>query len=147
MLALVGGSPYSRELLLPVGSWGYLATGKQSNLYGNVGGFLFVRLHLSADKCDSCLPNLSLYFNIYFAPTDATMFQNIQQFHSAGSNTNSFWLLATLFMTKNCIDMRILSTVLSQLKRIAIINAISNCKGWPYRCYILKFNILANRFE
>ena len=32
--------------------------------------------------------------------------------------------------------MRILSTELSQLKRIAIINAISNCKGCPYRCYI-----------
>ena len=46
------------------------------------------------------------------------------------------------------IDMRILSTELSQLKRIAIINAISNCvcKGCPYRCYILKFNTLANRF-
>ena len=44
--------------------------------------------------------------------------------------------------------MRILSTELSQLKRIAIINAISNCKGCPYRCYILKlFNILANSFE
>ena len=44
--------------------------------------------------------------------------------------------------------MRILSTELSQLKRIAIINAISNCvcKGCPYR-YILKFNTLANRFE
>ena len=41
--------------------------------------------------------------------------------------------------------MRILSTELSQLKRIAIINAISNCvcKGCPYRCYILKFNTLA----
>ena len=39
--------------------------------------------------------------------------------------------------------MRILSTELSQLKRIAIINAISNCvcKGCPYRCYILKFNL------
>ena len=38
--------------------------------------------------------------------------------------------------------MRILSTELGQLKRIAIINAISNCvcKGCPYRCYILKFN-------
>ena len=92
-----------------------------------MGGFLFVRLHLSADKCDSCLPSLSPYFNIYFAPTDATMFQNIQQFHSGGSNTNSFRLLATLFITKNSIDMRILSTELSQLKRIAIINAISNC--------------------
>ena len=45
--------------------------------------------------------------------------------------------------------MRILSTELSQLKRIAIINAISNCvcKGCPYRRYILKFNTLANRFE
>ena len=44
--------------------------------------------------------------------------------------------------------MRILSTELSQLKRIAI-NAISNCvcKGCPYRCYILKFNTLANRFS
>ena len=114
-----------------------------------VGGFLFVRLHLSADMCNSCLPSLSLYFNIYFAPTDATMFQNIQQFHSGGSNTNSFRLLATLFITKNSTDMRILSTELSQLKRIAIINAISNCvcKGCPYRCYILKFNTLANRFE
>ena len=40
--------------------------------------------------------------------------------------------------------MRILSTELSQLKSIAIINAISNCvcKGCPYRCYILKFNSL-----
>ena len=55
------------------------------------------------------------------------MFQNIQQFHSGGSNTNFFRLLATLFITKNSIDMRILSTELSQLKRIAIINAISNC--------------------
>ena len=53
------------------------------------------------------------------------MFQNIQQFHSGGSNTNSFTLLATLFITKNSIDMRILSTELSQLKRIAIISAIS----------------------
>ena len=79
-----------------------------------------VRLYLSADKCDSCLPSLSLYFNIYFAPTDATMFQNIQQFHSGGSNTNSFRLLATLFITKNSIDMRILCSELSQLKRIAI---------------------------
>ena len=37
--------------------------------------------------------------------------------------------------------MRILSTELSHLKMIAIINAISNCvcKGCPYRCYILKF--------
>ena len=69
----------------------------------------------------------TLYFNIYFALTDVTMFQNIQQFHSGGSNTNSFRLLATLFITKNSIDMRILSTKLSQLKRIAIINAISNC--------------------
>ena len=45
--------------------------------------------------------------------------------------------------------MRILCTELSQLKRIAIINAISNCvcKGCPYRCYILKFNTLGNRFE
>ena len=53
--------------------------------------------------------------------------------------------LATLFITKNSIDMR----ELSQLKRIAIINAISNCvcKGCPYRCYILKFNTLANLFE
>ena len=77
------------------------------------------------------------------------MFQNIQQFHSGESNTISFRLLATLFITKNSIDMRILSTELSQLKRIAIINAISNCvcKGCPYRCYILKFNTLANRFE
>ena len=48
------------------------------------------------------------------------MFQNILQFHSGGSNTNSFRLLATLFITKNSIDMRILSTELSQLKRIAI---------------------------
>ena len=61
------------------------------------------------------------------------MFQNIQQFHSGGSNTNSFRLLATLFITKNSIDMRILTTELSQLKRVAIINAISNCicKGCP----------------
>ena len=77
-------------------------------------GFLFVRLHLSAHKCDSCLPSLSLYFNIYFAPTDATMFQNIQQFHSGGSNTNSFRLLAILFITKNSINMRILPSELSQ---------------------------------
>ena len=40
----------------------------------------------------SCLPSLSLYFNIiYFAPADATMFQNIQQSHSGGSNTNLSW--------------------------------------------------------
>ena len=104
------------------------------------GGFLFVRLHLSAEMCDSCLPSLSLYFNIYFAPTDATMFQSIQQFHSGGWNTISFRLLATLFITKNSIDMRILSTELSQLKRIAIINAISNC------VCILKFNTLAKSF-
>ena len=32
---------------------------------------LFLRFHLSADKYDSV---------IYFAPTDATMFQNIHQF-------------------------------------------------------------------
>ena len=77
------------------------------------------------------------------------MFQNILQFHPMGTNTNSFRLLATLFITKNRIDKRILSTELSQLKRIAIINAISNCvcKGCPYRCYILKFNTLANRFD
>ena len=53
------------------------------------------------------------------------MFQNIQQFHSGGSNTNSFKLLATLFKTKDSIDMRNLSTELSQLKRVAIINAIT----------------------
>ena len=53
------------------------------------------------------------------------MFQNIQQFHAGGSNTNSFRLLATLFKTKDSIDMRILSTELSQLKRVAIINAIT----------------------
>ena len=149
MLPLVGRSRFSRGLLLLVGSRGRIPTGKQSNLYGNVRGFLFVRFHPSAYKCDSCLPSLSLYFNIYFAPTDATMFQNIQQFHSEGSNTNSFRLLATLFITKNSMDMRILSTELSQLKRIAIINAISNCvcKGCPCRCYILKFNTLANRFK
>ena len=72
--------------------------------------------------------------------------QNIQQFHSGGSN--SFRVLATLFITRNSIDMCILSTELSQLKRIAIINAISNCvcKGCPFRFYILKFNALANRF-
>ena len=79
------------------------------------------------------------------------MFQNIQQSHLGGSNTNSFRLLATLFKTKNGIDMRILCSELSQLKKIAIINAIgiSNCvcKGCPYQCYILKFNTLANRFE
>ena len=86
---------------------------------------------------------------MYFTPTDATMFQNIQQILSGGSHANSFKLLATLFKTKNSIDTRILSSELSQLKRIAIINAISNCvwKGCPYRCYILKFNTLANRFE
>ena len=41
--------------------------------------------------------------------------------------------------------MRILCSELSQLKRIAIINAISNCvcKGCPYQCYILKFNTLS----
>ena len=40
----------------------------------------------------SCLPSLSLYFNIiYFASADATMFQNIQQSHSGGSNTNLSW--------------------------------------------------------
>ena len=139
MLPLVGRSPYSRAT--------YGET-EQFAIVGERRGFL-VRLHLSADKCGSCLPSLSLYFNIYFAPTDAAMFQNIQQFHSGGSNTNSFRLLATLFITKNSIDTRILSTELSQLKRIAIINAISNCvcKGCPYRCYILKFNIDANRFE
>ena len=39
--------------------------------------------------------------------------------------------------------MRILSAELSQLKRKATINAISNCvcKGCPYRCYILNYNI------
>ena len=44
--------------------------------------------------------------------------------------------------------MRILSAELSQLKRIAITNAISNCvcKGCPYRCYIVKFNTLAKSF-
>ena len=126
MLPLVGGSPYSRGLLLLVLS--IVDTyGETEQSVGERRGFLFVRLHLSADKCDSCLPSLSLYFNIYFAPTDATMFQNIQQFHSGGSYTNSFRLLATLFITKNSIDMRMLSTELSQIKRIAIINAISNC--------------------
>ena len=65
------------------------------------------------------------------------MFQNIQQFHSGGSKTNSFRFLATLLITKNSIDMRILSTELSQLKRKAVINIISKCvcKGYPYRCY------------
>ena len=53
------------------------------------------------------------------------MFQNIQQFHAGGSNTNSFRLLATLFKTKDSIDMHILSTELSQLNRVAIINAIT----------------------
>ena len=124
IVATVGKSTYSRGLLLLVETEG-IPTGKQSNLWGNVGGFLFVRLHLSAHKCDSCLPSLSLYFNIYFASTDATMFQNIEQFHSGGSNTNSFRLLVTLFRTKNSIDMRILSTELSQLKRIAIINPLA----------------------
>ena len=52
----------------------------QRKTSSNFGKILFVRLHLSTDKCDSCLPSLLLYFNIYFAPTDATMFQNIQQF-------------------------------------------------------------------
>ena len=110
---------------------------------------MLVRLHLSTDKCDSCLPSLSLYFNIYFAPTDATMFQNIQQFHSGGSNTNSFRLLATLFITKNSIDMRILCSELSQLKRIATINAISNCvcKGCRYQCYISKFYTLDKKID
>ena len=62
------------------------------------------------------------------------MFQNIQQSHSGRSNTNSFRLLATLLKTKNGIDMRILCSELSQQKRMAIINAISNCvcKGCPY---------------
>ena len=66
-------------------------------------------------------------------------------------NTNYQFLQAFSYIiyNKNSIDMRILSTELSQLKRIAIINAISNCvcKGFPYQCSILKFNILANRFE
>ena len=78
------------------------------------------------------------------------MFQSIQQFHPGGWNTNSFMqaFIATLFIIKSSIDMRILSTELSQLKRIAIINAISNCvcKGCPYRCKISKFNILAKSF-
>ena len=39
----------------------------------------------------SCLPSLSLYFNICFGPADATMFQNIQQSHSGESNTNLSW--------------------------------------------------------
>ena len=58
------------------------------------------------------------------------MFQNIQQFHSGGSNTNSFRLLATLFKTKDSIDMRILSTELSQLKRVAIIMPLQ--KAWLF---------------
>ena len=138
MLPLVERSFYSRGLLLLVGSRGYGET--EQSVGRNVGGFLFVRLHLSADTCDSCLPSVSLYFNIYFAPTDATLFQNIQQFHSGRSNTNSFRLLATLFITENSIDMQILSTELSQLKRIAIINAISNCvcTDCPYRCIYLE---------
>ena len=72
----------------------------------------------------------------------ATMFQNIQQFHSGGSNT-------PVTYPYHRIDMRILCIELSQLKRIAISNASSNCvcKGCPYQCYILKFNTLANRFE
>ena len=134
MLPLVGGSPYSRGLLLLVGSRGYLRENRAVCI-GERRGFLICK---TSPIC-RCLPSLSLYFNIYFAPTAATMFQKIQQFHSGGSNTNSFRLLATLFITKNSIDMRILSTELSQLKRIAIINSISNCvcKGCPYRCYIL----------
>ena len=39
----------------------------------------------------SCLPSLSLHFNIYLSPADATMFQNIQQSNSRGSNTNLSW--------------------------------------------------------
>ena len=118
MLPLVGGSPYSRGLLLLVGSIGD-TYGETEQSVGERRGFLICKTStIYADMCDSCLPSLSLYFNIYFAPADATMFQNIQQFHSGGSNTNPFRLLATLFITKNSIDMRILSTELSQLKRI-----------------------------
>ena len=65
MLPLVGGSPYRRGILLLVGSMGYLR-GNRAICRGTKGGFLFVRLHLSADKCDFCLPSLSLYFNVYF---------------------------------------------------------------------------------
>ena len=45
--------------------------GEPEQSVGERRGFLFERLHVSADKCDSCLPSLSLYFNAYFAPTDA----------------------------------------------------------------------------
>ena len=85
MLPLVEGSPYCRGLLLLIGSRGYLRGNVTEQCVGERGGFLICKTS-PADKCDSCLPSHSLYFNIYFAPTDATMFQNIQQFHSGGSN-------------------------------------------------------------
>ena len=111
MLPLVGGSPYSRGLLLVVGSRGYLRENR-AICRGTEGvSYLedFTYLPISVTP----VYQVSLYFNIYFAPTDASMFQNIHQFHSGGSNTNSLGLLATLFITKNCIDlMRILSTEL-----------------------------------
>ena len=49
---------------------------------------------------------------------------HIKVVNNVAKSLNSFRLLATLFKTKNSIDMRILSGELSQLKRIAIINAI-----------------------
>ena len=62
LLKILSTSRFS-SFLIP-----YLVQRKTSS---NSGKMLFVRLHLSADKCDSI---------IYFAPTDATMFQNIHQF-------------------------------------------------------------------
>ena len=79
---------------------------------------MLVRLHLSADKCDSCLPSVSLYFNIYFAPTDAAMFQNIQQFHSYQFLQAFSYII---YNEKQHRYMRILFSELSQLKRIVII--------------------------
>ena len=118
----------------------YLVQRKTSS---NLGKILFVRLHRYADKCDS----------IYFASTDATMFQNIHQFQSDRRPI----LLALSYIisyisyikTKKQYRYAHFIQLTQSTKRIAIINVIGNCvcKGCPYRCYILKFNTIANLFE
>ena len=120
MLPLVGGSFYSRGLLPLVGSRGCLQ-GNRAICRGTWGvSYLqdFTYLPISVTPVYQVFHYTSIYILRQLT---------LPYFHSGRSNTNSFRLLATLFITKNSIDMRILSTELSQLKRIAIINAISNC--------------------
>ena len=110
----------------------------QRNTSSNSGKMLFVRLHLSADKCDSI---------IYFAPTDATMFQSIHQFQ--GERMPILLALSYIIWNKKKCRYAHFIQLTQSTKRIAIINVVGKCvcKGCPYRCYTLKFNTLANLFE